>query len=352
MLRTLRPSQPGPLPGPHAPMRLQTPHPFTPAAPGLPAWHARFDSSDLDLHAQAQPQWTLNYDQLSAGSFAGHIELVQLPGLRMIREGANCKVRQRGELGSRHYGFAMVPDQDGDAIFNGQRLSPHAIMIGRGEELDLLTPADSELIGVVVEHDLLNALWASMYQKQGLSAWLEEQIVVQASAASAQHLNEMHRRILDLLADSPELLNDPVAQTQLRDAILIEWIEAIPSQVDTSELRRVEARKRVVDRACEYMLANSDTPVSALDVCSQIGTSPRKLDYCFNDVLGISPKRYLRLVRLNGVRRDLKSRAWDGQAQVQDIAARWGFWHLGEFAKDYARQFGELPSATLRNARS
>lgn len=314
-----------------------------------PSWHACVRSSDVDVHASAQPQWSLNYDQLSAGRFDGQIELVQLPGLRIIREGANCKVRQRGQIGRGHYGLAMALEQDSEAIFNGQRLSTESIMIGRGEELDLLTPAHCELIGVVVEQELLAALWQSMYQKP-LSAWIEEQIVVQASTASARHLNKMHRRILDLLSSSPELLNDPVALLQLRDAILIEWIEAIPSQVDTSELRRVEARKKVVDRACECMLAHSDQPLSTLDVCSRIGTSPRKLDYCFNDVLGISPKRYLRLVRLNGVRRDLKNRAHEARIKVQDIAARWGFWHLSEFSRDYSAQFGELPSQTLRNA--
>jgi AraC family ethanolamine operon transcriptional activator len=49
-------------------------------------------------------------------------------------------------------------------------------------------------------------------------------------------------------------------------------------------------------------------------------------------------------VRLNGVRRELRSTA----ATVQDAAARWGFWHLGQFSRDYKRQFGELPSQTLK----
>jgi len=35
---------------------------------------------------------------------------------------------------------------------------------------------------------------------------------------------------------------------------------------------------------------------------------------------------------------------------VQDIAARWGFWHLSHFANDYRRMFGELPSETLRSS--
>jgi len=33
---------------------------------------------------------------------------------------------------------------------------------------------------------------------------------------------------------------------------------------------------------------------------------------------------------------------------VQEAAAGWGFWHLSELAADYRRQFGELPSQTLK----
>jgi AraC family ethanolamine operon transcriptional activator len=33
---------------------------------------------------------------------------------------------------------------------------------------------------------------------------------------------------------------------------------------------------------------------------------------------------------------------------IQDIASHWGFWHLSQFAQDYKKLFGELPSATLK----
>ena len=39
------------------------------------------------------------------------------------------------------------------------------------------------------------------------------------------------------------------------------------------------------------------------------------------------------------------------RTKVQDIAARWGFWHLGHFVTDYRRMFGELPSQTLQARR-
>jgi AraC family ethanolamine operon transcriptional activator len=34
-------------------------------------------------------------------------------------------------------------------------------------------------------------------------------------------------------------------------------------------------------------------------------------------------------------------------SRIADVANRWGFWHMGQFAADYRRQFGELPSETV-----
>ena len=105
------------------------------------------------------------------------------------------------------------------------------------------------------------------------------------------------------------------------------------------------ARKRIVDRAREYALSHLDEPLSILELCNNIGASRRKLQYCFQETLGINPLTYLRLLRLNAVRREL----CDGvkERRVQEVAARWGFWHLSRFATDYRALFGEKPSQTL-----
>jgi len=68
----------------------------------------------------------------------------------------------------------------------------------------------------------------------------------------------------------------------------------------------------------------------------------------FQEEIGVSPKSYIRASSLSGARRELL--AADPDALVVDIANRWGFWHLGQFAADYRRHFGELPSETLQKA--
>lgn len=315
-----------------------------------PTWLHTVHSNDPDEMAESQPKWSLRYEQLSRGGFEGKLTHMQLPGLRMVLESSSCALRQRGDLGKGHYGFAMALDQRHSALFNGQRLDPGSMMIGRSDDFDLSSPADFSLMGIVVERDLLASLWERMYQKR-LSAWLDHQVVVKPQQQNEDALRTVHFEVLARVMAAPQLLDDPLAARQMRDAVLIEWIEAIPARVATTGLKTTAERKRVVDRACEVMLSQPEQPKTILEVCSLIGASPSKLAYCFRDVLGVSPVKYLRTVRLNGARRDLK-RCVDQQVGVQDIAARWGFWHLGDFSADFKRQFGELPSETLSSARA
>ena len=60
----------------------------------------------------------------------------------------------------------------------------------------------------------------------------------------------------------------------------------------------------------------------------------------------MGPATYLRRVRMNGVRRALQQRSADS-ASVTEVALEFGFWHLGRFAEQYDKLFGELPHETL-----
>ena len=57
--------------------------------------------------------------------------------------------------------------------------------------------------------------------------------------------------------------------------------------------RSAAARKRTVDRARELMHGSGDRSLSLLEVCKAVGASPRKLGYCFQEVLGHEPDALL-----------------------------------------------------------
>ena len=108
-------------------------------------------------------------------------------------------------------------------------------------------------------------------------------------------------------------------------------------------------RSQAVRRARDFIDAHAGEPPPIQEVCRVSGVSWRTLDYGFREIFGVTPKKYLQAPRLDGVRKELR-RAGPATT-VSDIANNWGFWHMGQFAADFKRQFGELPSETHRSTR-
>ena len=327
---------------------MNAPADSAPPEPDTPPWARSMLTFDIDAHAAAQGDWVLHYEQLSSGNFRGELIMLQLNGVGLSGEKTNLALRQRGRLGDQVYGFAMSVESTGDVYFDGRKVHPDAILCGSGREIDFVIPPKHHLVALTVDRSLLNSLWERMYQKP-LASWLEHQVELRPTPESAAALRTKHLQALKEALALAQHFPDASALNPLRDDILIEWIEAIPPNVDISDLDSLARRKRMVDKACDLMLANPDDPPSILDICSRVGASRRKLNYCFQDVLGTSPMQYLRALRLNGVRRSLKQAG--PNESVQDVATRWGFWHQGQFSLDYKKHFFELPSETLARAR-
>ena len=84
-----------------------------------------------------------------------------------------------------------------------------------------------------------------------------------------------------------------------------------------------------------------------MEMCAVAKISPRTIQRLFKAHFGLSPKGYIRARRLNEVRHAIYKNKGTYYVKISDIASRWGFWHMGQFASDYRRFFGELPLQTL-----
>ena len=79
-------------------------------------------------------------------------------------------------------------------------------------------------------------------------------------------------------------------------------------------------------------------------IAAAIGVSKRCLGMHCRAQFGMPPGRYLRDLRLELARAALET----SDVSVTEAATRFGFYDRGRFAGVYCRQFGELPSSTLR----
>jgi AraC-like DNA-binding protein len=102
-------------------------------------------------------------------------------------------------------------------------------------------------------------------------------------------------------------------------------------------------------RALALMVQSEDESLSVARLAHQSGLSTRTLHRVVRRHFGLSPMALFRRIRRLKVRAELQ--APRSETTVTAVALRWGFTHLGRFAGEYAREFGERPSATLRRAR-
>jgi AraC-like DNA-binding protein len=106
-----------------------------------------------------------------------------------------------------------------------------------------------------------------------------------------------------------------------------------------------------VKRAEAYMLSNLTENIRLENIVAAAGVPTRTLYNGFQRFRGIGPMQWLRTQRLERARQDLADAA-NGDLSVTDIANRYGASNCGRFARAYFDHFGELPSETLRGARS
>ncbi|MGC2081048.1 MAG: helix-turn-helix domain-containing protein, partial [Xanthobacteraceae bacterium] len=104
-------------------------------------------------------------------------------------------------------------------------------------------------------------------------------------------------------------------------------------------------RARVLKAALKVINDSTEDVITVGDLCRIARASERTLDYAFAERFGLSPAQYMKARRLNAARNDF-CREHECQMKIADIANKWGFWHLGQFARDYQTWFGELPSET------
>lgn len=238
---------------------------------------------------------------------------------------------------------------EGQGYFCGRPISPDAIMTMRGgDELDFRAPEHFDIVAVSVPVDVLTR-YTREIEHRDIEQELQDVAVLQSTKAAVDEFRGFLLTALESVSRTPAMLQYPAMQKGLEHALLSSVVKAVGQTDDARSTASPTARHAIVSRAQEYMREHVEEPLTVEDLCRVLGVSRRTLQYSFQEVLQLNPVSYLRAMRLNGVRRMLKS-ADPQRHSVQDIAARWGFWHLSHFANDYRRMFGELPSETLRGS--
>ncbi len=287
---------------------------------------------------------------LLPGRFTGSLSSVQLGdiGIQVLR---SAPVLLLGTAAPGMTGLIQLLDGSADARWNGRRIGPEEVALCAGRSQHEAVYQEAFACTVIGFDSAGGPGGAEMARDQaplpdGSLAALRPNADAQAGLAA------IGRAIEAATATGCAVLRDAEARRGLRAAILdtTRGLLAPPEAAGKPQGCGSPSRQRIVHAADAYLRAHPARPIYTEELCAALGVSATSLYQAFRATFGMSPHRYLKLRRMGMVRAALRARSGPWRS-VKAIALSHGFWHLGQFARDYKALYGETPSATLSRTR-
>ncbi|MPW05332.1 helix-turn-helix domain-containing protein [Paraburkholderia sp. CNPSo 3155] len=252
---------------------------------------------------------------------------------------------------SQFDGFYLIqiPLCGSECIVRGSEVTYTSSSVGSvlnaGQQIQLVHGENTEKLILRIERDLLERQAAQYLGHRGPKQ-VEFDTAMPLDTAVGQRWARTVSWLIDYLGGE-NIPNSPLIDAQIEQMMVSLLLASQHSNLSEGRIgdERMVA-PAFVRRAEAFIEENAHKPIAVSDIAEHVGVSTSSLYTGFRKYRNSSPMIFLKEVRLQRVREQLLS-CNAGQVTVTSVAHQWGFAHLGHFATDYKRRFGESPSETL-----
>ena len=304
--------------------------------------------NNFDELSQAVQSWGLDFKQLDCGHFKSDLHQIIVPGILISEAHFSRNLIQRGTQPKGMRTFVIMASNATPFIWRKQEVTSNSFVIfPEDAELDAVSLPGFHVYTLSISEQKI----AERLQRECpplLQRRLKHGGVMEGAPEKVQQLRYFLEALTTETIKNPDLLNQRNFQERLSGELTDQIFDILSFGEERCETLPFLRHAHLIQNIEDWLTETGNTHCSVEELCRIFKVNERTLRRVFSEWYGVSPKQYLLALRLNGVRKDLfKSNT--ATSKVCDIANRWGFWHMGKFAMFYRRQFGELPSETLRH---
>jgi AraC-like DNA-binding protein len=290
-------------------------------------------------------QWNADFRQLSIAESDHLVVQVMIDGLLMSRGRFGCHLQQYGETPPGSRTFALLEEDCSPVYWFGRQVGPNELLI---------FPADGEIQSISRPGFCTHTFSANMddledfFERAG-GPDLHRLLGPEATAIplAPSHLRRLREHLRRVSFDPRALQQSLLLYDAYRDKLFNLLLAIFRDRTGPGSSPGTRTRRNLIQDIVREVENHRDERIT-LKALSAAGQVPeRTLSAVFRRELGITPAAFIKGYRLFGTHRELW-RADPTCTHVSDVANSWGFWHLGQFAADYQRFFGELPRDTLK----
>ena len=304
---------------------------------------------DMDELREQVRGWNVEFTQLERGQLVGCLEQVVSPTANIVRVKMNRAARQQASSPTGLLTFILAPAQPNRMQWCGQSVATDSLLMHNpNSDIDLLSRSEWSASTISIQESKLLQIASRLKREETVEVLRNYHSLRPENRQQVAELRGSIACILDFNHRSPGGDAFHRAGEHLMVELIEDLVILLPSESVNTPLRD---RSRAFKLALDYIHSAASEAITVGEVCEAVGVSWRTLDRSFRENLGVGPKTCIKTIRLQGVRRELANSAGE-PGYVANAANNWGFWHMGDFSRDYRREFGVLPSSKQTLGRS
>jgi AraC-like DNA-binding protein len=304
-----------------------------------------FTFSDPDGFAAAFGKVRLNLTITGAGDFGARLTLLKLPHLEFYD---CCEDLPR-------IGYMTLPERQIFLSFpvNGTPSTSNGIVLRRGDMiLHARGGRTHHQIGAKSRWGLIS-VWPDLLATHSAALTGEPFVVpdfdefLRPARAHMARFRRIFEQACHLSQTGQDLIDRPEIARALEEETLHAIINCLSAEGTHEATKTRRHHAAVMTRFEEVLSERIDQKLTLPKLCAELDVPERTLRMCCAEFLGVSPTRYVMLLRLNKARAALRC-ADPSTSSVAEVARNHQFLELGRFAVTYRTTFGESPSTTLQ----
>jgi len=288
--------------------------------------------------------WEAEFTQLGPAERESRINLMHSDNAGICHFEFNSKFDQRMYVLPGYYSFGLLEANTTRAMVQGKTAPPGALVaFPRQDEAHGVSSAGFHGNGIHFKGKYLEAIAETVFRTPLRFLVPKARIYSLTGPLLSQLQGELHK--WRQMAE-PGLTNTTAMLAHREEALAITILNGLRLSVDIHETPFMSSDK-VVKLVLDYVHSEPSDEITAVKMCTLANCSQSWLEHSFKKRFGVTPKKYLKYLRLSRLRDNLLNpNEIDGRTVIE-LASVYGFWHMGQLAADYRNVYGELPSDTL-----
>ena len=289
--------------------------------------------------------WQIDFTQLGPAQLEFAVSLVQSSVIGACHFQFSSGFDQRMYAQPGYYSFGLPDPDAAAATVQGKAASPGAIIVlPHDDEAYGASHAGFQGYGIHIRAAYLESIAETVF-KMPLRLLVPAASVYALTEVEYGHLRWELAKWWQMAAT-----DDPASASLLvhrQEALAIAVLNGLSHSVKTDETPYLKS-DRAIRVVLDYVNSTPSDEITAVGLCTLADCSQRWLEQSFKTRFGVTPKAYVKCLRLARLRQDLFRATNPENKTIIELASAYGFWHMGQLAADYRKVYGELPSDTMK----